>query len=334
MMTQQINHPAAWKGSDLTSEDMYAFDLEQRHLDALVEAVAGVKHQNKQLKDVNQQDFAMSTIAADLATVRHELTQGRGFVMIRGFPINDYSLDEIGLMYWGLGTHFGKGMSQSRYGDRLGYVTHDPDLDEFGRGYRSKKALGMHTDANDIISLLCIRRAKVGGASRLTSALAVHNEIAATRPDLLAPLYEGYYFHWFSEAPPDTDKPVSDYKIPVLSFAEETLSVCYLRGYMRYAAEAIGTTLPDQLVEALDLFDEITNRADMVHEFSLEAGNAYFVNNYVMMHGRAYYEDWEEPERRRLLLRLWLEQQPSRPVHPNLRRYYDDLKRAYTRNDK
>jgi hypothetical protein len=31
-----------------------------------------------------------------------------------------------------------------------------------------------------------------------------------------------------------------------------------------------------------------------------------FLNNYVILHSRADYEDWLEPERKRHLLRLWL----------------------------
>ena len=37
-----------------------------------------------------------------------------------------------------------------------------------------------------------------------------------------------------------------------------------------------------------------------------EPGDLQFLNNRVTLHNRGDYEDWPEPERRRLLLRLWL----------------------------
>ena len=330
--TGQIDHPAAWRPSDFNSADDFAFDLEERHLDAIEEAMNAVVRAGKKLETLEDSDFAMPSIASELATVRRELTDGRGLVLMRGFPVEQYSVEEIGMIYWGIGSHFGQGTSQSRLGDRLGYVTHDPDVQDKWRGYRSTNPSGFHTDKDDIISLLCVRQAKTGGHSRLVSALSIHNEIAATRPDLLAPLYEGYYFHFFGERPPGAGA-ISDYKVPVFCHAVGRTSMIWLRGYMTHAAKERGEELPDEFTEALDLVYEIANRAETELQFPLNGGEAFFINNFELLHGRTGFEDYPEPERRRLLLRLWLEIDPPRPLHPNMRRYYDDLKLAYVKLD-
>ena len=50
-------------------------------------------------------------------------------VVIRGFPVDELCEDDLGVMYWGVGTHFGDARSQSVMGDRLGRVTNRANLD-------------------------------------------------------------------------------------------------------------------------------------------------------------------------------------------------------------
>jgi hypothetical protein len=45
----------------------------------------------------------------------------------------------------------------------------------------------------------------------------------------------------------------------------------------------------------------------------------YFINNYTILHARTAFDDFEEEDRRRHLLRLWLEVPQMRPVHPHIR---------------
>jgi hypothetical protein len=55
-------------------------------------------------------------------------------------------------------------------------------------------------------------------------------------------------------------------------------------------------------------------------EFTLQPGEAYFINNYTILHARTAFDDGDtEEDRRRHLLRLWLEVPQMRPVHPHIR---------------
>ena len=172
---EPIAHPAAWRADDIGSLDAIAFDLEKRHLDAMENALAAIQRQGKALSDITSDDFAMPAIADELAGLRDLLLHGRGLLLVRGWPVDRLSVDEIGMLYWGLGTHFGKGVPQSAMGDRLGYVTDVSTKGKHERGYRSKAELSLHNDSDDIVGLLCIRQGKSGGMSRLASAMAVHN---------------------------------------------------------------------------------------------------------------------------------------------------------------
>jgi redox-sensitive bicupin YhaK (pirin superfamily) len=58
----------------------------------------------------------------------------------------------------------------------------------------------------------------------------------------------------------------------------------------------------------------------------LERGDLQLLNNYVILHSRTNFEDHEEPERRRHLLRLWLAIPASQPLPPEWREYYGDVR--------
>jgi len=319
--TDVIDHPSAWKGSDFSGPGDVAFDLEERHLDALRSVVARAHEAGRDLQEMTEAETAMPEIEADLLDLRHELMEGRGLVIVRGWPIEEMTEAELGMAYWALGTYFGRGVSQSPMGDRLGYVTDVSKPGTRERGYRSAKELSLHTDSDDIVGLLCIRQSKSGGISQIASSVAIFNEILKQRPDLM-PVYEdGFTYHWFGEQPPG-EGVVTSYKVPVFGYEEGKLSCCYLREFIRMGAEETGRAFTEAEEEALALFEETAEREDVMFTYRLEPGWASFINNYTTLHSRTAFEDWPEPEKRRLLLRLWLKAEPSRPVHPNLRRYY------------
>ena len=83
-------------------------------------------------------------------------------------------------VYWGIGTHFGIGCSQSADGDYLGHVT---NVAKASRGYTTDRELHLHTDSAEIVGLLCIRDAKEGGLSIYSSSLKVREIIEREHPE-------------------------------------------------------------------------------------------------------------------------------------------------------
>jgi hypothetical protein len=55
-------------------------------------------------------------------------------------------------------------------------------------------------------------------------------------------------------------------------------------------------------------------------EIDFEPGDISFVLNHVALHARSRYEDWPEPERKRHLLRLWLDLDGGRPLNEEVKR--------------
>ena len=58
--------------------------------------------------------------------------------------------------------------------------------------------------------------------------------------------------------------------------------------------------------EALEAVQEIANRPELVLSMDFQEGDIQLLNNHIMLHARTAYVDYDEPERKRHLLRMWI----------------------------
>ncbi len=315
-MTHHIDHPAAWRTHDFPTKDALAIDLAPRHVEALLRALDDLGDPLPPHTEITRESFPLTEIAEDVAAWRELVQRGRGIVLLRGFPVDAVPLAGLRAMYLGLGVHFGRPVSQSALGDLVGDVVNIGGKDRRERAYRNSRELKLHTDRCDHVAMLCIRPAVEGGISGYASALAVHNAILAERPELLAPLYNGFHHHRFGEQPPG-EPPVTAERIPIFSLTDGVPSVIYIRGYIDLAVEEGHVALSDLETEALGFLDEVCDRPDVRLGFRLEPGEATFTNNCLLLHTRTAFEDADDPARKRHLLRLWL-REDGRPAAPGV----------------
>ena len=317
---ETVYHPSAWRGNEISSIDECSFVLQDRHLSALDRALKSVRARGLDLNSVEKGDFDLSDIAEDITEIENGILHGRGIVIIRGFPVSEYSLEDIEVLYWGLGTYLGTGESQSKMGDRLGHVEDVSGKDNNQRAYRNSVGIMAHTDLSDIVGMLSIRKAKSGGLSTYVSAPSIHNRILATHPELLVPLYRGYRYHLFGEQAPG-EPPVTQYEIPVLSQKDGVVSARYIPEYITRGVEHLGEPLPELDLKAFDYFNELATDDELRFNVMLNPGDLSFINNYSVLHTRDAFFDGDEPHEKRLLLRLWLSSDYQRPVVDNLDLY-------------
>ena len=318
---RSVSGPSVWTGDKLGGKESLVFELKERHLAALDADLRQVRARGLATESIGRADFPLLDIADELTALSETLQEGRGLTIVRGFPIDDYSLTDMETLYWGLGTHLGVAVSQSVMGDRLGHVIDVTDTDPHARAYRNNRELTLHTDFSDIVSFLCVRKAKTGGLSWFASAMAVHNEILQTRPDLLSVLYKGFYWHRYAEEAPGA-APVTPWRVPVFSSCEGKVSCRFIRSYItEAAAHASVDTLSDREIEALDYFQALAHREGLPVKFMLEPGEAVFINNFTVLHARESFDNFQAMDKRRLLLRLWMTVPEGRPVIPQIQIY-------------
>jgi hypothetical protein len=304
-----IDHPSAWRNDTLGGKDALTYRLIDTQLDAIDALLEQTRA--KGLHDVEAPQFHHPAIDGTLAELYDTIMHGRGLVILSGLTRDRYSDEQLERIYWGIGTHWGRAAVQSVYGDRMGYVQAN-DNDRFARGYRSSDELVFHCDTQELVGLACIQKAAEGGTSRMVSSLAVHNELLRLRPDLLPALYEGYYL-----APPElqhSSRPVTDVKTPIFCYRDGLVSCTYAANFIRSAAKLRDEALPDDLAEAIEVFDAIVADPALQLNMQLEPGEMMFWQNFTNLHARTAFVNSEELKRK--LLRLWLIPNDPRPVDP------------------
>jgi len=316
MTITTTRHRAGWRGAELDREALY-WDFTPAHLAAIDELMERIEAAGLPFHEIRREHFSHPALDCDLADLLAHIKTGPGLVIMRGFPVDKYDAERMQAVYWGVGTHFGRGCSQSADGDYLGHVT---NVAKASRGYTTDRELSLHTDSAEIVGLLCVRDAKEGGLSIYSSSLKVHEIIEREHPEYLPVLERGFFCDRRGEEAPE-DSPVTPYRVPVYSTRGGLLSCRYVRGVIDKGAAALDIELNAQQKEALACFEEVARRDDVRFEVMLRPGEASFINNYELLHARTGFVDRDDPSKKRLLYRLWLEGEPPRPMVPEVHLY-------------
>jgi Taurine catabolism dioxygenase TauD, TfdA family len=211
-------------------------------------------------------------------------------------------------IYWGLSRHIGDPVAQNRNGHLLGHVIDvGTSVNDYNKRLTQTSAeLQFHSDACDVVGLVCINTAMEGGESALVSATAVHDEMYRGSPRLAHLLYEPITVDRRGEVPAGKHPWM---RIPVFNWHKDALiGYAPLKNYVESAMrfEDAPKTGDDQL-EAFRLFLDICNDPEFAVRIPFEPGDFQYVHNHLVFHSRTAFRDWPDaPEKRRHLMRIWL----------------------------
>jgi hypothetical protein len=322
-----IEGPSAWTAAEMRGREAeWSYRLASSHVAEIESALQAVRARGLDIADISREDFPLPTLGPVLERLRGEVLNGRGFVLLRGMPVEDRPIAESATAYWGVGSYFGSARSQNAKGHLLGHVydlggrsATDPTI----RSYATAERQNFHIDRCDVVALLCLRRAKAGGLSAIVSSMTLHNVMAQRRPDLLERLYQAFPVDRRGEVP---EGKAPFYEAPVFNDYAGTLSVLYSRlhiGSSQRFPEARRLTAED--IEALDMLGDLASDPELRLDMTFMPGDIQFLHNHTILHARTAYEDWPEPERKRHLLRLWLSPPNARPLPPVFAECYGDI---------
>lgn len=310
---QPVQDPAEWRAEDLKSNGAHFHHLSDRDLSELDAAIRDVQSRGIPIMQLAAADFRLPTLGAKLAGIRDEILNGLGFAQIRGFKPEQYSADQQAIAFWGVSMHLGERVaSQNAKGHVLGHITNIGETvnNPNQRGPYSKDRIPFHVDCCDIVGLMCINPARSGGESSLASSVAVHNEIARRRPDLLPVLSEPYFRDRRGEVPAGM---APWYKIPIFNYDGGYLTTNIEPTYIGSAHRHPG--VPEMTPLQREAFEYVQAVAEELSlDIDFHRGDMQFLNNHVTMHTRQAYEDFSEPERKRHLLRIWIIAKGCRPL--------------------
>lgn len=323
-----IGGASAWTGTGMRAREAeWAYRLSASEVAEIEGATEAVLARGLDLAAIRRADFALPTLGPVLERLRGEVLGGRGFVLLRGMPVEDRPIEFSATAYWGVGTWFGSARSQNAKGHLLGHVydlgqglsATNPNL----RSYATAEGQNYHIDRCDVVALLCLRRAKSGGKSAIVSSMMLHNVMAERRPDLLERLYQAFPVDRRGEVPPGK---APFYDAPVFNAHDGLVSVLYSRlhiGSSQRFPEA--RRLTDADFEALAMLADLAADPELRLDMTFMPGDIQFLHNHTILHARSAYEDWPEEHRKRHLLRLWLAPAEARPLPPVFAECYGGL---------
>jgi hypothetical protein len=313
-LPSEIHSLSAWYGPEIAHRPDWIEHLSAAELAEVDVASRRLAQKYIDWQSLSRDDFRLPSLERRLSDCLRDVLEGRGFVLLRGLPVEHWGRRLSAIAFLGLGLHWGSLRSQNRHGHLLGHVrdaglsSQDPNV----RVYQTRERQNYHTDSCDVVGLLCLHPAKSGGLSSLVSSVTIFNEMRMRRRDLAAVLFEPIETDRRGEVP----EGASPYfNIPVFNWYAGLLSTIYNRTYIESARRFPEVPqLTRQQVEALDLFTSLANDPALHFRMELQSGDIQLVHNHTLLHDRTAFEDWPEPERKRHLLRLWLAPVSARPL--------------------
>jgi len=304
--------PAVWRGDELPASTW----LESLDVAAIAELDAALDHVESLARPTAalvRGDFPLPTLVRRFDDWRRTIEHGRGFVVLRGIPVERWSQERCERFFWCFGLHLGIPGAQNPQGDLLGQVRDTgAAMDGTVRQYRTREAIPFHCDLADVVGLLCVQAAEHGGRSRIASSGYAYNEVLARRPDLVDRMYEPFRMDTKGEG-----------GVPYISLepcrhADGVLRTFWHAEYFRSIERYPWARRLDATERALlDLYDEILDEPGCALEMDLRPGDIQLLGNHVIVHGRSAFEDGTRP---RHLLRLWLSLPHPTALRERLRR--------------
>ena len=311
-----LSGAAAWRADEMREQQDWMYELSGKALDEVMAATATFDESGREIAAMRREDFTLPVFGPTLDEIREALLNGRGFALIRGLPVAEMSPRARAIAYFGIGRHLGRAVSQNGMGHLLGHVIDlgRTNADFTARTYQTRARQFFHSDSADLVGLLCVRKAKQGGLSAIISSVTLYNEMLAREPELAAELFVPQYFDRRGEVPEGEDPW---YRMPVFNWYEGHLSTHYVRRYIESIRRLPEVPeLTEKQIAAFDLLDEIAEMDHVQLRMAFEPGDMQFLHNPQILHDRTAYEDWDDGDGRRHLLRLWLCAEQGRPLPP------------------
>lgn len=318
---KQIVGPTVWRPEDYANNpERWVHPFSEAEITEISRAADTFIASQIPLTGITKTNFQLPGLAGSLQSMRHELLNGKGFILYKGFPVIEWGSHKSAVAYLGLGSHIGHPVSQNGRGHILGHVKdlgEDSSQIDKVRIYRTNARQFFHADDCDVVGLLCLARAEEGGESDVASIHHVWNILQQERPDVAELLTRPvWYFDrkgevsqgeepyirgavFYLETPDPTD---ANHKPRVYCKWDPY----YARSLSRFSDAGVIPPLSPEQQDAMQVLEDTCNRVKL--HMILEVGDIQFVSNSHTLHARTAYRDYgpESGMPRRHLMRLWL----------------------------
>lgn len=326
ILRDKVTDGTIWYAEELQKTTSWLNPISEQQQQELLAALDTAKGKGCTVKTIKKDDFPIPSLTELLSHLQRDLDTGYGFAVVRGVPVEGLSVEDIELMYAGMTSHMGEMINQDTSGTLIDHVAdRGKSYDDISvRGYTTNAQLTPHCDSGDLVVLLCVRPAKEGGLNNISCTMAIYNDIVEHNPEYLDPLYTGFHYNIRGNGPIGEFQDITAHRVPVFSYHQEMLSCRFNQKAMLTAEELPGVDpLTDLEKDAINRVAELAMRDDIRFDVHLEAGDMAFLNNNTVFHNRDAFIDHEDPNKKRLLLRQWLNLEGARELTEEFADHYN-----------
>ncbi len=252
----------------------------------------------------------ISKLEKEILNYKKILLEGKGVFVIDGNCFVEFSKNEMNEIYRIIGKILGTLYVQNIKREKFVNIQDEgKSMQTGGRYHQTKEGGSFHTDSPqwekvpDFIGLCCINPAKKGGESRFVSVYDIHNKLLQENEEILESLYQHYHFDKRGEFEQGESPTVFE---PIFSYSNNLLKCRYLRDYIDAGQEIQNKPLTQKEKESLDILDKIIHDESLAIIYDMKKFDMVFFNNTRVLHGRTSFEDFEEMDKKRLLIRTWI----------------------------
>lgn len=120
---KEISGPTVWKAEDYRENpERWTHVFSSEEIAELGKAADDFMSSGIPLTGITKDHFPLPTLGPFFQAVRNELINGKGFILFKGVPVEEWGLEKCAVSYMGLGSYFGYFVSQNGRGHVLGHV--------------------------------------------------------------------------------------------------------------------------------------------------------------------------------------------------------------------
>jgi len=262
------------------------------------------------------ENFALDAARDFMRAVKAQVDGALGFAIIDRLPVERWPLETTRTLWWLLASLVARPVAQKWDGTSVYDVTDlgrppgngvRPDVTNYEQNFHTDNSY--NNEPPHYVGLLCVRTAMEGGVSGIVNFATAREEMRRRHPELLDRLYRPYYFDRQREHAPG-DAMTTHH--PMFEKVGGRVIARLSNRQVRNGHELAGVPLDNEGAAALEAFEAILNEPGLAARFHFEPGQIQLIDNRALGHNRTGFRDWPEPDRKRLLVRLWLRDSGSR----------------------
>ena len=298
----------AWNKTLMDEKQQFVVELSSEIIEEII------KRRNE-LDKLNENDLPL--LKNKILDFRREiLLDGVGLFIINGVCLKNFSLKEKISIYTLIAKILGELIVQNIQQEKIVEIKDvGKSMKTGGRYHETREGGSHHTDSPqwkdvpDYLGLLCVHNAKKGGTNLFLSAYTIHNRIFSERKDILYILYEKFHFDKRGEFKDGESPTVFE---PIFELKNERLYFRYLRNYIDAGHDIQNQPLSKSKKESLTYLDNLMRNDEMIMRYDLKPDDMVFSDNHWIIHGRISFEDFDDQNLRRLMLRTWIKDKKYR----------------------